>query len=53
MFGHFTTLCMKSLKLDILLLADGFQNIRNESINYLELDPAQYFLRVFIGGMQY
>ena len=27
---------------DVLLLADVLENFRNESINYFELDPAQY-----------
>lgn len=30
------------LKYDVLLLADVLENFRNESINYFELDPAQY-----------
>ena len=41
------------LKLNVLLLADLFQNFRNQSINSFELDPAHHFLLVLIGGMQY
>ena len=34
---------MKIMKTDVLLLADVFENFRNQSINVYGLDPAHYY----------